>query len=263
MKWKLTLAFFSFLVMNMVHSFTIGSQNLYHYNTRLPERLLHLRQEVGNGDIPQIIGFQEAARWRGKMSLYDSFIGLTGYQGIYQNTNEYLLMNEGMALASNLPSKKVWSVELPETEMFSRQFINAGIYYVDGNKEILVINVHLSPFEKNQWRRIAQVKFLLEIIQRYNELPVVVIGDLNDQYGSEVLGLLRASGLVDVLDGQEATYDPDSNPLVTDQRFGPSRLDYILIQPEKLEVVKAELMFKENWVSDHYGLKAKLKFISE
>ncbi|MBS1971055.1 MAG: hypothetical protein JSU04_12145 [Bdellovibrionales bacterium] len=245
----------------MAQAFSVGTQNLYHYRTAYPTRLEHLRAEVATGTLPQILGVQEAARWSLSENIFDELTRLTGYKGIYQNTNEFGVMNEGLALIGGLPGRNFESFELPATKMFSRQYMNMGIFQTDSG-EVMVVNVHFSPFSEARPNRLIQAKFVLYMIAKKSEgLPVVIIGDCNDSYDSETLKIFRDVGYTDALDGKEFTYNPDTNPLVTDKKYGPTRLDYILYQPAQLKVNKAGLIFHDNWISDHYGLSAEFSHI--
>lgn len=241
---------------NVLASFKVGTLNLYHYQTRFDERLNHLQEEIKSKGVPDIVGFQEAALWAGDTTLFQEFVRLTLFKGIYEDTNNFGIMNDGIALVSKLPMSNLNSFKLPATKMFSRQSINVGVFSTSIG-EIVVVNAHLSPFSEGAPRRIEQSRFILSVLKQYPDLPVIILGDLNDSYGSSSMQILRDAGFVDVLNGQQATYDPNNNPLVTDKRWGPERLDYILYKPTQLKVIKAELTHTTNWVSDHYGLQAE------
>lgn len=243
------------LISFAAQAFTVGTQNLYHYRTRFDERVAHLQTEYRTVGSPDIMGFQEAARWVGQRDLFDDFVALTGFRGIYESTNRLGVMNDGIALVSRLPASGLQSASLPATESFSRQSINFGIFTTDAGS-ILIVNAHLSPNGDNGWRRVEQNKFILSVLARYPKTPAVLVGDFNDAYTSPSLKILRDAGFTDVMNGMNATYDPDHNPLVTDTRWGASRLDYILYRPSQLRVLDAGLIHTKNWVSDHYGLRA-------
>ena len=254
-----TAVFLGSLTMSGVaNAFSVGTQNLYHYKTRLEERKTHLAQEIAGTSFPEIVGFQEAARWVGTEHLFDSFVRLTHYTGIYKSTNNFLVMNDGVALVSKLPARNLRSLSLPNTKPFSNQAINIGFFTTSSGEEVAVINAHLIPSSDGRTRRISQVEFILSEAAKI-DLPLVIMGDLNDGFRAESTQKFIQAGFKEVMSGEGATYVPDENPLVTDHRFGPSRLDYIFYRPEKLKVVSAGLMFTRNWVSDHYGLRAEFE----
>ena len=252
MKILILLAVFPVQVM----AFSVGTQNLYHYNTRLDERVEHMRAELAKSDFPEIMGFQEAARWRSGAGLIDRFIDWTGWSGIYQVTNRLFIMNDGVALYSRFSSRDLKAAELPATKTFSRQFLLSGVFSTEIG-DVAVVSLHFSPFSEGSEARVQQAQFTLRhIAENLRGLPVVIVGDLNDQYDKESLKVLRQAGFQDIWDGQGSTYVPGENPLITSNEFPASRLDFILYKPSELRFVGGRFLFKENWVSDHYGLMA-------
>lgn len=239
-------------------SFSVGTLNLYHYTERLSERKANLDTELRVRGTPDIMGFQEAARWRGFEMPFDYFVRQTGFQGIYEATNRFGVVTEGLALASRFKALHLESVRLPDTRTFSNQAVNFGVYAVSGG-QVLVVNTHLSPYSQAPWRRVEQAHFILEQLRRFPPLPVVIVGDINDTYDSETLYVFRKAGFVDIAEGRGATYDPTTNPLLAGKPYGPVRLDYILYQPDRLRLIRFDWMCRENWVSDHYGLKAEFQ----
>lgn len=240
-------------------AFTVGTLNLYHYPDRLAERRANLETEIRTRGMPDIVGLQEAARWRTTAMPIDYFLQLTGFQGIYEATNRFGIVTEGIALMSRIKALHLESVRLPETRTFSRQAINIGIYPVEAGGRVLVVNVHLSPYSQAPWRRVEQIHFILNELRRFPPHPVIILGDFNDHYDSEAMFMLRKAGFVDIGNGEGATYDPTINPFLTDKSTPPVRLDYIFYQPSRLQLLRADWLCRENWVSDHFGLKAEFR----
>lgn len=231
---------------------SVGTQNLFHHNNQMTKRLEHFRKS--QNEIAEIMGLQEAAQWKTTPTLYDAFSQLPHFNGLRQITNSLGIMTEGIALLSSLDSRNLKSLELPNTALFSRQFLISGYF---GKDEVFVINLHLSPFPQNRFRRMDQVQFVLRFLENENPgVPTIIIGDLNDSYDSEPILLLRNQGFQDVFEGKEVTFDPGRNPLITEKKLSPSQLDYILYRPRELKLREASIIFKENWISDHYGIKA-------
>ncbi len=240
--------------------FSVGTQNLYFHNSRLDERKANLQNELQSEGAPDIFGFQESAKWRLRQHLYDLFMKLSGFEGIYKNTGEFGVMNNGIALVSRLESRQLAAIKLPREKLMANQFLTSGIFKTQDGREVLVLNTHLSPQLKGKISRVEQARFILSYLKKFSAIPAIVVGDLNDSYGSETLKIFLKNGFADVLGGEGATYDPATNPLITDSQFGPSRLDYILYQPGRLVPVNPRLIFKGNWVSDHYGIKTDFVF---
>lgn len=259
MRSRLLLLLFCLTPASTAWGFSVGTLNLYHYASRLEERRTNLENELRVRGFPDIMGFQEAARWIGVEMPFDTFVRFTGFDGIHEVTNRFGVMKEGIALVSRFPAHRLWSTHLPDTRMLSRQAINVGLFSLPEGGRVIVVNVHLSPFPEGTWRRVEQVVFMLDHLRPYASLPVVIMGDMNDHYNSEALRVLRKAGFVDVRDGQGASFDPTTNPLISDSPHPPSRLDYILYQPARLKLIRTDWMCRENWVSDHYGLKAEFR----
>jgi endonuclease/exonuclease/phosphatase family metal-dependent hydrolase len=240
---------------------TVGTQNLYHWMTGFESRLEALDKEMTEEGLPEIIGVQEAAlRPWGKKSIYNEFVEKTGYVGEHKVTNNFVAIQEGIALVSKDQGFDCVDLELPATRAGSRQWYQSCKYHVaDG--AALVINAHTSPgigpFAKKS--RTAQVKAMCDFItQQDSRDPVIILGDLNDVYKSSSFDCLKKMGFVDVLNGEGETYVHGKNPYVKYKRN--VRLDYIFYRPTEFELISADFMFHKNLISDHYGLKAELKF---
>jgi len=236
---------------------TVGTQNLYHWMTDFDSRTKAIDQELTIG-IPEIIGLQEAALRRSGPNLYQEFLQKTGYTGQHKVTNNFVTIKEGIALASKNPGFECVEEELPATRPASRQWFQSCKYHVaDG--AALVLNAHTSPGPWAVKTRTKQMKTICDFISAQDSrYPVIVVGDLNDVYASVSFDCLKNLGFVDVMNGEGSTYVHKENRFVKYKRN--ARLDYIFYRPSEFELISADFMFKENLVSDHYGLKAELKF---
>jgi endonuclease/exonuclease/phosphatase family metal-dependent hydrolase len=241
-------------------SVTVGTQNLFHWMHSFNERTAALKREVDAPGFPDIMGLQEAARWAGGKSIYDVFLDFTQYSAKYKITNKMGIMTDGVALASRWRGRDCKNLELPGTSINSRQWLNVCSYIID-NKTISVINVHLSPSPWKSDSRLQQVKFVLEEVVQKSKYPTLIVGDLNDTYSSAALLHLRSVGFQDVLDGQGSTYVSKENPYVM-YPGQDVRLDYILFRPTEFSLREANFMFRENLVSDHFGLKAQFETLN-
>lgn len=230
--------------------FSVGTLNLWHYMDDYDRRVANLEKEIAEEGVPQILSLQEAARW-GNQSIYDELIQRLNYKGFYQNTNEFAVMNEGLALDGGLPGRDFVSLELPATRMFSRQYMISGIFTTEIG-EVAVVSTHFSP--KGRDSRVEQAKFIVNHIQKF-KVPVIIMGDINDLPETKVLQVFRDAGFTDTLNWKEDTYVPGENPYNNSE--APERLDYILYRASELKLVSSSLMFNKNIVSDHYGVKAE------
>lgn len=232
-------------------AFSVGTLNLWHYMDDYETRVENLKKEKNEFGIPEILSLQEAARWSNQ-SIYDELIGLIGYKGFYQNTNEFALMNEGLALDSSLQGRDFESLELPATRMFSRQYMISGIFKTEVG-DVAVVSTHFSPSGEDA--QYEQAKFVVQHIQKF-KIPVIILGDLNEYPNSKALKVFKDAGFTDSLDWKEKTYVPGENPYNKGD-YGPERLDYVLYRPTELKLVSSSLFFNKNIVSDHYGIKAE------
>lgn len=234
-------------------SVTLGTQNLYHWMKDYDQRLAKMKLEISEG-IPEVIGFQEAAKWTNGKSLFNEFIQTTGYSAHHKVTNAMVVMHEGIGFASKLPATACADYELPATSFNSRQWINVCEFNVAFGP-LIVINAHTSPGPWAVEKRTAQMDFILKTMKVQKPgVPIVIMGDLNDIYETVSFEGLKKLGYVDVLKGEGATYDSVANPYAQYSRT--ARLDYIFYHPDQLQLVDAGFMFKKNIVSDHWGLKA-------
>jgi endonuclease/exonuclease/phosphatase family metal-dependent hydrolase len=235
-------------------SFTIGTQNLYHWMKDYDTRLANMKEEIKLG-VPEIVGFQEAAVWKNGESLYNEFINLTLYSAHHQVTNSFGVMAEGIGFASKFPGQNCIDLELPNTTFNSRQWINVCDFTTQIG-QIRAINVHTSPGPWATSNRTDQIKFIVDFLRRTQpKIPVVIVGDFNDEFSSVSFEPLKKIGFIDVKNGEGPTYDSTANPYATYSRV--ARLDYIFYHPRQLRLMKADFMFKKNLVSDHFGLKAQ------
>jgi len=233
-------------------SFRIGTQNLWHYPKNYKERLEGLKEGLGEG-LPAIMGFQEAWRYSGNLSLFDEFVRRTGYQSYFARTSNWLVMQEGDALASKFPIEAIKTVGLPHTQaLIKRTVIQSVIKTPVGRVHVLV--THLNPFEKARDIRADQIDFIAKLI---GSLPaneaVILMGDMNDGLASGIFKPLLQLGFKSAGDGKISTYDP-ANPYSSYPE--PSAIDHIFYRPAQLELGGVGLMFVEKPISDHYGLWA-------
>jgi endonuclease/exonuclease/phosphatase family metal-dependent hydrolase len=236
-------------------AFTVGTSNLWHYRKDFQARAERMCEQISQG-VPDVMGFQEAARWRGHENLIDIFIESTQYSGVYKKTNDFLIMKEGLSLVSRYPSRNLGSQRFSGDVFYSRQYFNFGEFSTPEGW-VRVINVHLSPFARGAERRVKQVQSLLEFIKTQDsKIPTIIVGDFNDVYDSLVLKKIRSEGYVDVMNGDGATWDCTTNPYTKKNGCSEQRLDYILYKSEQLKLNSAGFYFKDYIISDHYGLQA-------
>jgi endonuclease/exonuclease/phosphatase family metal-dependent hydrolase len=232
---------------------SVGTLNLYHYPVHLEDRINAMKTEASTLGFPSIMGFQEAALWPNDKSLFTTFTQIVEPNGYRETTNNFEIIKDGVGIASSYAAVRYEAMPLP----------NAGISKQDAQFAIfetiigplLFVNVHTSPGPLKKSARVAQLKAILAHIQdRGSAIPTVIVGDLNDDVTSEEIQFIEGQGWVDALNNQGLTYDHKTNPYTM---YPVSRrLDYIFYRPAELRVVRADIRFTKNIMSDHYGLSA-------
>jgi endonuclease/exonuclease/phosphatase family metal-dependent hydrolase len=222
-------------------------------------RVGRMNVEIAAG-IPEIIGFQEAAEWSNGQSLFNEFLKITAYSKHHRVTNSMGVMREGIGFGSKNPGENCTDLELPATSANSRQWINICEFPTTLGR-IKVVNVHTSPGPWAVSHRTEQIQFIADHLTTLNSaVPIIIVGDFNDEYASVSFEALKKLGYVDVLNGEGVTYDSTQNPYAQYKRT--ARLDYIFYHPQQLKLVTAGFMFKENFISDHWGLKAEFSSLT-
>lgn len=262
LQWKLTVgttllsSLITCLIPSVVcaQSFTVGTQNLYHWMKDYDNRVNKMKEEIKLG-VPDIMAFQEAAEWKSGKSMFNEFNKIANYSRHYRVTNSFGVMQEGIGFGSKVPGQNCQDFELPATTFNSRQWINI-CEFPTAIGPVKVINAHTTPGPWATSNRTQQMQFMVDyLVKTGPKMPVLVVGDLNDEYDTESFQSLKKLGFVDIMNGQGPTYDSVNNPYATYSRV--ARLDYIFYHPGQLSLVRAGFMFKKNLISDHYGLKAE------
>ncbi len=234
-------------------SFTIATQNLLHsledYEVRKNNLIKRLKLFK-----PDIVVFQETWKHIFGLSLYKVFLKETGYNQSFCKTAEYILMSEGMGVASKYKQEKK-CIELPYSKLFAQRYMIISTISIE-DQEISVLNVHLSPW--NDEERFAQLFFIADYIEN-NLLAqnVILLGDFNMEsfhpYFFSPLVLLGFSNV-----------DNDVNHLCTYCMESPyneatrsRKIDYIFYRKTDLELIDFGKWSETLPVSDHSGLWAK------
>jgi endonuclease/exonuclease/phosphatase family metal-dependent hydrolase len=239
-------------------SFSVSTQNLWHYTDSYDQRSdsIHRNLETEKADI---MTFQEAWKSLSGKSLYKKIVSDQNLDIHYYKTNNTILIREGLAIASTFKQvgKKV-GYKLP----FSKKFFGKRVMIVSKvriNKEleVYVMNVHFSPFGDRKHERVAQLNFVIDKIKNnYNDLPIILTGDFNQDEDDEFfkplydLGFSASSKKEDI----GCTFCDDNQ--FTDAPFN-SKLDYIFYQKKFFKVINVRKTFLEDPISDHYGIRVE------
>ncbi|MEW6057209.1 MAG: endonuclease/exonuclease/phosphatase family protein [Bdellovibrionota bacterium] len=239
------------------HCLSVATQNLWHDNFEYEKRAQTLRRELEKGPLADIVAFQEAWIWHTGDSLFTDFIAWSGYQPFFRQTISRERFTEGIALASQAAPTRLMAETLPHNTVVGKRVILGARYRIRGIT-IRVFNVHFMPGpEPLEFIRKDQMQTLLDRTKPFiAKEPVIVLGDFNATPGSKTIAEMKAAGFEDVFGNTSIiTYDK-ANPY--NWWSVSKRLDYIFFNKAFLSVKNANLIFKENLISDHYGIRAEL-----
>lgn len=175
------------------------------------------------------------------------------YEPIKYSFGKY---DEGVALLSKYPIENVSSKYISKVQDYmdwkSRKYIKGTINVRD--KRIDLYSVHLGWNDENE-SYLSQVKKLTKSIT--SEITLIG-GDFNVNCGGELFNKTLNEGLIDLYGLDEnKRLDPTHEDNLDVHKFS-SRIDYIF-STKTLKVLDQCIMFKENKVSDHYGLYLKIQ----
>lgn len=237
-------------------SFTVATQNLWHYTHHWKERKQNLIDGLSEF-VPDIISFQETFKYTfsGK-SLFNIFLGITNYNTHFFKTHNVIVVKEGLANASRFRMKHPYRKLLPYNKFFSkRPLLVSTIETPIG--EVKVMNLHLSPYPDKKYQRIAQIKYVAKLIKRrFKDDNLIILGDFNQPDDGTFFDPIKDLGFVRTMSDDACTYCAD-NPFVNNGII--SKIDYIFYRPSKLKLVNAQRIFKNHPISDHYGVSAEFE----
>ncbi|OFZ20926.1 MAG: hypothetical protein A2202_02025 [Bdellovibrionales bacterium RIFOXYA1_FULL_36_14] len=230
-------------------SLKIATINLWHYPNEFSKRLNSFLLEDHNFNI-DIYAFQEA--WTiGNKSIYKMFLKKKGYYDCYFRTNRFPFFEEGLAVVSKYPIINCQSYELPMLRSTKRRKIIIAEVLTNLGK-IIIVNVHLSPFENNHNERVAQIQNVADrVADLVSREKTIIVGDFNEPYSNTFFQELFDLGFINVIDENTCTYCKN-NPY--SDKLYDSSLDNIFYNNTKFKLKASKIIFDHNAVSDHYGL---------
>jgi len=211
---------------------------------------------------PNIILFQEV----GKFTLYNRFVrqylllkkGLDSYVGIY-HANHHLLGigNQGKSTfikEKNISDKLVFPYKLKgffnNLTVRNKTVIKSKIEIEESDKYLVIYNIHLVPFRRNETIRHKQLQYIFDLaVKDYNEGNYVVIGgdfNLSLSKNDYIKELIKENGFImSPLDGftirsLDTPYNKDST---TNDIDG-------FITSSNVEVIKTKVILDFRY-SDH------------
>ncbi len=214
---------------------------------------------------PDTVGVQEATvQW---MDFLKKNLGSTyGFVGVGRDAGgagEHSAILYNKHIFTLVESGTKWLSSTPDVpSKFSESYYNRIVTYAllqrksDG-KKFLAVNTHLD--HSNDTLRNKQLKVLLNIVNSYGDIPVIMTGDFNTLPGSSVYNAIVSAGFND--SSKKAT---SVQAGATYTEFGKKSqiLDYVFTTPEmnaKVYKVCAE-KFSGAYPSDHNAIYFRYTF---
>ncbi|MBP0019325.1 MAG: endonuclease/exonuclease/phosphatase family protein [Cyanobacteria bacterium SBLK] len=130
------------------------------------------------------------------------------------------------------------------------------------DETVILINVHLEAFDKPTRRK--QTQFLQQLLAKYQEYPILLMGDFNSPPPSPEHPQPTISLLLDLRDlvpvvqsdrllSQEAKTFPADDPI--------AKIDYIFYSRDRLELLEWRVVREARQASDHLPLMARFRLI--
>jgi endonuclease/exonuclease/phosphatase family metal-dependent hydrolase len=243
-------------------TFRVGTLNLRNTSDRWTERKPMLLEQLSALE-PDIIGLQELRRpsLQGRHILAAANSGSARFtlQTVFKTGLRWLW--EGEAVLTELPVLENERIDLRGDNRVAQR-----VRVVLPNGERLdFYNTHLAHHAERQDLRFRQAEIILESMSRANDIPKILVGDLNATPDEPAI-LLIASALRSAYSAVHGTEPPRTVPSPLSRTWGKEEkvIDYIFVD-DRVEVHDAWVTFDTPstddprlTASDHYGLAAKV-----
>lgn len=214
--------------------------------------------------LPDTFGVQEAnpnwmAELQGRLGQYYSYIG-TGTGG--GSNGEHVAVFYSKERFELVEGNTYWLTETPEENSvmpgtdWPRVYTYAVLKDKVTGESFMHLNTHLDTAGSNI--RLAEVLLLMEFLEDYNDLPVILSGDLNAKADSTEMQTLFKNQFIQPLDALEDAKDQKPTFYI-----GDCVIDYVLITNDCLEMlnyrVEGERIYGD-YASDHNAIYIDFKF---
>ncbi|MBI1978068.1 MAG: endonuclease/exonuclease/phosphatase family protein [Candidatus Omnitrophica bacterium] len=180
----------------------------------------------------------------------------------------------GLFIASRIPfifQEHLKYKTQSSTEHEERRALICGIHAGNVEHQILIANTHLSWRTEDGLVRLAQVKELLEVIQKKGDMALLA-GDFNDVPNSQSIKKVIQAGYLNMLEllhpGEANITWDNQNPFIQTHsvKFLDRQIDYLFANQnflaqhplETCEIVFNHPNKKGIYPSDHYGIFAEV-----
>ena len=123
--------------------------------------------------------------------------------------------------------------------------------FIFNSKNVIFVNIHLSPGENKQDKRLEEIKNIIEFTKE-NDI-IILAGDFNETPCSNISNYLINSGFkscVKEFVGEDLNTFPSDCP--------KKCIDYIWVKGEDMKIKNA-LLFGSQYATDHKGIKVQLE----
>ena len=237
----------------------------------IQENQKRIVKEIMNKDI-DIIYLQEVAQYSDSVIVYgnvkNSNYGYQLQQLLKKKGEEYFFYfdvikhafgkyDEGVAILSKHKLRDVKSNYISKSHEINywrtRKMIKGDLHRLD--KTISFISTHLGWTDKYEVFE-DQVDRLLTHVS--DDHVLLIAGDFNVSPKTKEYGYIISKGLTDLYgNNPKHTFDP-THIKDMDLHQGETRIDYIFANM-KLEVLRREILFTKQRVSDHYGVYMEIR----
>ncbi len=149
---------------------------------------------------------------------------------------------------------------VPDQPFFYRAFYISRVAQVVelelAGRALVAINVHLEAFDAPTRRR--QTEFVRQLLDRYADRPLLLLGDFNSPLPSEEFPEAEIQLLLEDARLQAAIATPEANTFPADAPI--AKLDYIFYTPEWFELADAQVVEAAGTASDHLPVVARLRW---
>ena len=213
--------------------------------------------------LPDTLGVQEAnPNWmttlNARLGKYYGCVG-TGTQSATKG-NEHCAIFYNKERFELIESKTYWLTDTPteNSELPGSEWPRIYTYAILRDKttgeRLMHLNTHLDTAGSEI--RQTEVKLLLKFLEDYNDIPVVLSGDLNALPNTPEMQLFKDKGLIPPADALEGDFPPTF-------AYNPVTIDYVLSTTDCLEVldyvVDNQRIFGD-YASDHFAILIAYRF---
>lgn len=182
------------------------------------------------------------------------FLAGTQFYAAYACNRQYQAGHHGNAILSRYPIVSVFNQNITDFSFEKRGVLHAKVALLDG-RFLHCVCVHLSLFQKSRKKQMAQLVAYLQQLENFENLPLIVAGDLNDWQNDAQQFLAKPLNLNEVFlsqHGKSAKSFPSILPIL--------HLDRIYVR--NLNVLSCQTLTHSKWkkLSDHTAIGTVLEF---